>query len=68
MLLLLTATGKTGKVLIDYDDITLVEELRPLRLVSNRSVTAIAEEDILDGGSGTTKLLDDEQPLETANE
>jgi hypothetical protein len=39
--------------------------VRPLRLVSNRSVTAIAEE-VLDG-SGTTKLLD-EQPLETADE
>jgi hypothetical protein len=38
---------------------TLVEEVRPLRLVSNRcSVTAIAEE-VLDG-SGTTKLLDEQ--------
>ena len=58
LLLLLTATGN---VLIDCDDKTLVillEELRPLRLVSNRSVIAIAE-DVLDG-SGTTKLLDEE--------
>ena len=48
LLLLITATGN---VLIDCDDKTLVillEELRPLRLVSNRSVTAIAE-DVLDG-------------------
>ena len=67
LLLLLTATGN---VLIDCDDKTLVillEELRPLRLVSNSSDTAIiADEDVLDA-SGTTKLLDEEL-LKTADE
>jgi hypothetical protein len=62
-------TKSYSNILTDCDDdktlVILLEELRPLRLVSNRSVTAIAE-DVLDV-SGTTKLLDEEL-LETAAE
>jgi len=48
-------TKSYSNILTDCDDdktlVILLEELRPLRLVSNRSVTAIAE-DVLDA-SGT---------------
>jgi hypothetical protein len=63
LLLLLLKTA--GRALIDCcDDITLVEELHALRLLSLRSATT-TDADLLEW-SGTTKLLDEELPSTAA--